>query len=115
MKNILFVYGTLKRGGLNHHYLKGARFIGDAFTKEEYALYISDFPLVVRGHAVSRIKGEAYEVKWPVLNQVDMLEDHPHLYFREEVPIILKATNRVLNAWMYFFPKIGHGDSDGNL
>ena len=105
MKNILFVYGTLKKGGLNHHYLRGSRFIGDAVTKKRYALYISEFPLVIKDIGVSQIIGEAYEVEWPVLKRVDMLEYHPYLYFRERISIILKASNKLLRAWIYFYPR----------
>ncbi|MBD3793206.1 MAG: gamma-glutamylcyclotransferase [Campylobacterales bacterium] len=34
----LFVYGTLKKGFENHHFLDGAKFLGEATTKEKYPM-----------------------------------------------------------------------------
>jgi len=34
----IFVYGTLKRGGRNHHFMAGQQFVGEARTAPGYTL-----------------------------------------------------------------------------
>ncbi len=38
MKQRIFVYGTLKRGGRYAHYLNGQAFLGEAFTEPCYRM-----------------------------------------------------------------------------
>ncbi len=38
-KTILFLYGTLKRGQKNHHFLAGQEFLGEVATMPLYRLY----------------------------------------------------------------------------
>ena len=102
--HLLFVYGTLKRGFPNHHYLSGAEFLGRARTLERYTLYVDRVPYVVREEKVSFIKGEVYRVSDDILKRVDMLEGHPTHYRRERVKIVLE-NRKVLEAWIYFYPK----------
>ena len=99
----LFVYGTLKRGFGNHHYLKTERYIGRAVTKEKYALYEAGIPCVVKNRPVCRIKGEVYEVTKETLRNIDLLEGHPFCYRREKIPVILENGTRI-EAWIYFYP-----------
>jgi len=33
---ILFVYGTLRRGKINHHLMADAEYLGDAVTRAQY-------------------------------------------------------------------------------
>ncbi len=107
--NHLFVYGTLKRGFSNHHFLKGARYLGPAMTLERYALYSSDYPLVVKEKAFTRIKGELYLVDHPALKRIDTLEGHPDIYYREKILVELDsltpANSRIIEAWIYFYPE----------
>lgn len=78
----LFVYGTLKKGGYNHHLLKDAKFLGEAtiFGK----LYsMGSFPAMKEdGEQTSAVHGEVYEVDG--FTKLDRLEGHPHLYKRTE-------------------------------
>ncbi len=100
----LFVYGTLKRGYGNHHYLTGSRFIGRAVTRERFALYADSVPFLVKYPPVSRVKGELYEVDPATLRSVDALEGHPHVYRREKITVILED-GREVEAWVYFYPR----------
>jgi len=100
-RELLFVYGTLKRGFGNHIYLEGTRFLGRAETVEKYALYEVGIPYVVKGEGVSTIKGEVYEVGREELSAIDRLEGHPRHYKREKVRVRLED-GREVEAWLYF-------------
>lgn len=77
MKLRLFVYGTLKRGGCNSHYMAGQDFIGQARTEARYRLvdcggYPGLFPVNENGASVS---GEIWDVDAPCRVRLDVLED----------------------------------------
>ncbi|XP_053669703.1 putative gamma-glutamylcyclotransferase CG2811 [Anopheles nili] len=87
----VFVYGTLKRGEPNHHWLTDvtngkARFIAKGHTTVRYPLVVAspyNIPFLLdvpgRGHFIA---GEIYEVDDPMLSRLDVLEDYPKLYDR---------------------------------
>jgi gamma-glutamylaminecyclotransferase len=102
-KQVVFVYGTLKRGCPNHFFLDQARLLGVARTVERYALYEDEYPRLYKGEQVSRIQGEVYEIDEETLARLDRLEDHPHSYRREEALVEL-GPGRTLSAWIYFSP-----------
>lgn len=73
----VFVYGTLKRGLSNHHYLLGQRFVDEARTQPVYRLYdLGGYPGMVE---VSRdglsVEGEIWEIDETSLRRLDELED----------------------------------------
>lgn len=110
---IVFVYGTLRRGHCNHSYLRGdaATFIGDARTYDSnYRLFLHrelGFPFVLddapHGAATGvPILGELYAVSTATLHaKLDSLEGHPTYYRRRRVAVLLYGTNLVYLAWMY--------------
>jgi len=101
---LLFVYGTLKKGGWNHYYLKDAEFMGEAETVEKYAMYVSGMiPFVVKNEKISTIKGELYRVNKEILKKVDLLEGHPFGYKREKVKVRLRESGEEKEAWMYIW------------
>ena len=60
---LLFVYGTLMRGGVRHWLLADQRFVGEARTLPRYALYdLGTFPGMVRRDGGVAVSGELYEV-----------------------------------------------------
>jgi gamma-glutamylaminecyclotransferase len=84
-RRLLFVYGTLMRGELNHALLAGASFRGPGRTLPRFELVDLDaYPAMVSGGSAA-VAGELYEVDDAVLAAVDELEDHPHLYRRRRV------------------------------
>lgn len=113
----VFVYGTLKKGFGNHRLLSRSRFLGEAVTKELYALYVSGIPFVIRDEQVSPIHGEVYLVNQVVLEDLDNLEGHPSWYKREQVFVCLqddKCKKSYIYAWIYFFPEpAGQVQADG--
>jgi gamma-glutamylcyclotransferase (GGCT)/AIG2-like uncharacterized protein YtfP len=101
----VFVYGTLRRGLNNHHYLAGCPCLGRARTGPEYELWADSVPYCVRtgpdrGEAVT---GELYEVDDVVLAALDELEGHPRVYRREAVDVE-DANGARVRAWIYLFP-----------
>lgn len=94
MSNILkiFIYGTLKRGQPNQHWLTNvangyAKFLCVAQSIVPMPLIIASrfnipFLLPFAGHG-HRVKGEIYEIDEKMLSKLDVLEDYPTLYNRE--------------------------------
>lgn len=77
----MFVYGSLKRGEGNHHWLVGAVGLGEA-SLEGVALHdLGPFPMAVAGEGVCH--GEVYAVSQATLTRLDALEGHPRLYLRQ--------------------------------
>jgi gamma-glutamylaminecyclotransferase len=103
-EELVFVYGTLRKGYVNHHLLQGARALGAARTQEDYALYLGDFPYLVRGQPVGAVKGELYAVSPAGMRLLDQLEEHPDWYERRLAPVI-DAQGSTRQAWVYFFPQ----------
>lgn len=100
----VFVYGTLRQGGSNHHLLRNAQLMGLARTTEFYALYRDVIPYVVQGREISPILGEVYQVDQETFEQLDLLEGHPDWYVRERKVVRLESGEE-LGAWIYFFPQ----------
>ncbi len=103
--DLVFVYGTLRRGCPNcETYLAGAEFIAAARTREPYALYVGRYPYVVKDERVGPIVGEIWRVTPRILARLDRLEEHPDWYRREVVAVIDDAGNEFA-AWLYFYPQ----------
>ena len=86
---ILFVYGTLMRGGVRHHVLEKQRFLGEARTRPLYALFdLGAYPgLVHRTDDGRAVHGELYEIAADLIERLDRIEDAPSLYRLELVRI----------------------------
>lgn len=102
---LLFVYGTLQRGGQYHQLLEQcrARFLGSGRLLTAYPLVLAQYPCLLdqpgRGH---RVHGEVYHIPsshgWLL---VDRLEGHPVEYRRR--PEAVEIGGRILDAWTYFY------------
>jgi gamma-glutamylcyclotransferase (GGCT)/AIG2-like uncharacterized protein YtfP len=91
---LVFVYGTLKRGHGNHHWLAGASFEGEARLPGVVLHDLGPFPMAVAGEGT--VTGEVYCVDAAGLARLDRLEGYPRLYDRR--PLAL-ADGR--SAWVY--------------
>ena len=100
----LFVYGTLKRGGDNHRFLEGQRFVSAARTRPLYRLYeLEGYPgMVAAAENGQSIEGEIWEVDPACLCRLDEMEGVDQgLYARE--PIFLLPPHEPIPVQAYLF------------
>ncbi len=110
---LLFVYGTLMRGGRNHRYLDGQRRVGEARTRAAYRLYRLDgYPGMVEAPLGGRpVEGEVWEVDRPCLDRLDRMEGTASgLYAR--VRIALQPPHESLNVESYVYRQSIAGRTD---
>ncbi|XP_072114954.1 gamma-glutamylaminecyclotransferase-like isoform X2 [Mobula birostris] len=106
----MFVYGTLKKGQPNHHYMvseaqgKG-QYCGIGVTVERYPLVVAEkynIPFLLDEPGSGQpISGEVYTVDSQLLQFLDELEGCPDLYQRKQVAIRVlewKASDKTLSA-----------------
>lgn len=93
-RHLVFVYGTLKRGGRNHHWLKDASWAGEASLDGVVLHDLGPFPMAVIGAGTAF--GEVYAVEASGLDRLDELEGYPRLYDRRQLPL-----NDGRLAWIY--------------
>jgi len=91
---LVFVYGTLKRGHGNHHWLADAPFLGEAALPNVVLHDLGPFPMAVPGEGL--VLGEVYAVDAAGLARLDRLEGYPRLYDRRPLPLVDGRT-----AWVY--------------
>ncbi|MBS0662768.1 MAG: gamma-glutamylcyclotransferase [Verrucomicrobia bacterium] len=100
--SLIFVYGTLKRGGSNHRQLAGQKFVGHACTVPGYRLFLLEgYPGMVPWPAdQTGVVGEVWEVADSALPQLDAFEGVPEgLYRRERV--LLQSPHQTADAYLY--------------
>ncbi|MFM7674608.1 MAG: gamma-glutamylcyclotransferase [Synechococcus sp.] len=103
----MFVYGTLRRGRRNHHWLEGSRFLGEAALEQVLLYDLGPFPMAVLLEDLRRagarlpaellpVRGELFSLEGDRLDRLDQLEGTPRLYERRVLPL---ADGR--RAWVY--------------
>ena len=103
MRTLLFVYGTLKRGCSNHHYLAGQTFVGDARTPPGFALYdLGGYPgIAVKPDDCDGVVGEVWSVDDAALERLDHFEGvHEGLYRREPVRLRPPFADQSIQAYV---------------
>lgn len=96
------VYGTLKKGLSNHHYMKTARFLGEDQLHNLVLCDLGPYP-GARLEPSAGITLEVYEVDSQTLAQLDILEDIDErnstqgLYHRRQM------NTRHGKAWVYLY------------
>ncbi len=82
----VFVYGSLKRGQPNYHWLTGAPWLGEASLDGVQLFDLGPFPMAVKEALSPRgghpLRGEHYQVDQPILERLDRLEGAPRLFQR---------------------------------
>ncbi|XP_022224544.2 putative gamma-glutamylcyclotransferase CG2811 isoform X2 [Drosophila obscura] len=105
----VFVYGTLKSGEPNHHWLTKkengqARFLGRGTTAVKFPLVVGtryNIPfLLARPGDGHNIQGEIYEVDEAMFSKLDQLEDYPNYYDREQQTIRTEVDGP-MECWLY--------------
>lgn len=101
----VFVYGTLKQGGSNHHLLESSEFVEYSYVDDMVAINTPGFPYAIDkdgGHLL----GELYRVDEATFRRLDMLEGYPRHYERKEVDVFgivnSPSTNPPVKAWVYY-------------
>jgi len=97
LNSLVFVYGTLRRGEVNHYYLTHAQFCGPHVTQPHYKMFsLGAYPAVV-GRGPDSIQGEVYRVNSRTMHDLDSLEGYPRIYKRK---LISTPWGR---AWIYLY------------
>ena len=91
----VFVYGTLKRGQRNFHYLRDSEFVAEFITEAVYSMHSFDTYPAVCLPGQHAIHGEIYHVSDAQFQQLDELDSYPDYYQRIEIP------THHGDAWMY--------------
>ena len=103
MKNI-FVYGTLKHSGRNHHHLVGQKFLGVAHTALGCTLYqLTGYPGMVADPADTfGVIGELWSVDDACLALLDKLEGLAEgLYHRTSVKLLPPFDAQSVETYFY--------------
>lgn len=114
---LLFVYGTLMRGGSNHAFLADQHFLAPATTTPGHRLFALDgYPGMIADPAsTATVPGELWSVTPACLAQLDQLEGLAEgLYSRS--PLLLSPPHAALACQTYYYlrdlthrPELPHG------
>lgn len=112
---LLFVYGTLKCGYGNHHYLKDFTFVGNTKVAPYKMYNVGSFPCIVRTYGENagydEVNGEVYSM--PAIDWIkaraplDRLEGVPHLYDRTQVLVCIDGKYKSAEAYIWNRPLDG--------
>jgi gamma-glutamylaminecyclotransferase len=84
-QHLVFTYGTLLKGEVNHHLLAQACFVAEARTEPCFELFdLGPFPAMSTGGETA-VLGEVYAVDDATLARLDHLEGHPSFYQRTRI------------------------------
>ena len=101
---LLFVYGTLKRGCSNHHFLAGQKYVGAARTVPGFRLYdLGGYPgLITKADDREGVVGEIWAVDAATLQRLDQLEglEAGH-YRRAVVPLLPPFAGQGIESYLY--------------
>jgi gamma-glutamylaminecyclotransferase len=112
-EKLIFVYGTLKRGCSNHHYLAGQKFLGEARTVPGFRLFgLSGHPGMVPHPADGDgVTGEVWSVTPEALRHLDGLEGIDEgIYRRERIPLLYPFADHAIEGYLYSRPIAGRPD-----
>jgi gamma-glutamylcyclotransferase (GGCT)/AIG2-like uncharacterized protein YtfP len=115
-ETLLFVYGTLKRGGSNQHYLAGQKFIGVARTPPGFRLFsLGEYPgMIPFADDRDGVSGEVWSVEVDCLEHLDVLEDIAGgTYRREPVPLLAPFADHKIEGYIYARSVEGRRDLGG--
>ncbi|CAO1368691.1 unnamed protein product [Diamesa tonsa] len=106
----VFVYGTLKRGEPNHHWLTKkdngySNYLSNAVTTQKYPLVVGtryNIPFLLNKPGDGNyVMGEIYEVDDQMMSKLDVLEDYPKFYDREIQKFDIGVGEGNVECWVY--------------
>ena len=103
-RELVFVYGTLRRGGSNHHRMSGADFMA-AGTVRGKIYRIAWYPGLVLGDE-GEVKGEVYSVDAAQLMKLDAFEglsagEIEGSEYRRSKAVVFKTDGKTIPAWVW--------------
>ncbi len=113
MSEYVFVYGTLKRGGINERLMEGTEYVADGVIPNAGLLAMPGYPGLLLGKCPEDMyaRGEIYRIEGTelyessasmnrdrVLATLDTLEQEGLLYKRVVVPVLPIAPDESLDA-----------------
>jgi gamma-glutamylaminecyclotransferase len=100
---LIFVYGSLKRGHCLHRLLADQKFLGPAVTQPGYLLFdCGSYPGLCDSPTGHPVHGELYDVDESRLTALDAAEGVPeHLYARRTVH--LQPPHDIMSVQAWFF------------
>lgn len=102
---LVFVYGTLRRGGSNHFRMAGAQFVA-AGTITGHMYRIDWYPGLVLDGAGAEIHGEVYSVTGDQLSALDIFEglsagEIEGSEYRRVETTVVQQDSQTLSAWVW--------------
>jgi gamma-glutamylcyclotransferase (GGCT)/AIG2-like uncharacterized protein YtfP len=103
-RELVFVYGTLRRGGTNHFRMSGADLVAEGVVKGR--IYrISWYPGLVLGDE-GEVKGEVYSVDAAQLLELDTFEglsagEMGGSEYRRVKAVVSRPDGNTLSAWVW--------------
>ncbi len=103
-RELVFVYGTLRRGGTNHFRMSGGDLVAEGVVKGR--IYrISWYPGLVLGDE-GEVKGEVYSVDAAQLLELDAFEglsagEIEGSEYRRVKAVVFRADGKTLSAWVW--------------
>ena len=103
MSQLIFVYGSLKRGYALHSLLRQQLFLGNAVTEPLYRMFdLGNYPGLVPCADGLAIRGEIYRVDSETLHRLDEAEGVAEaLYARREILLQSNFLEETVHAWFW--------------
>ncbi len=101
-KELVFIYGSLKKGFVNHSFMKDATLVGSSLSVHKLGMFKDPFgnwPYLTMD-PLNYIKGELYEVNQELLIEIDEFEGAPEYYHRKKMLVMCNGS--AFSAWIYF-------------
>lgn len=110
MPHLVFVFGTLKTGFPNHHYIAQQTLVGEFTTEQAYPLYLvgdrySPWMMDQPGQGL-KIRGQVYKVDDLCLTLLDRLERTAQRdgYCRQKINVVKQQGALKLSVYCYLKP-----------
>lgn len=120
LNELIFVYGSLKKGFDNHHVIKNAKYKCKAKTVSKFPMYEEEFanyPYLIKKRISNayNVKGELYEIRRKeLLKKLDKFEGAPDYYIRETIKV-QTLSGEVKKAYAYFLKENKIPDSQNPM
>ncbi|MEJ7590484.1 MAG: gamma-glutamylcyclotransferase family protein [Planctomycetaceae bacterium] len=103
LSQLVFVYGSLKRGYALHTMLQGQLCLGNAVTEPLYRLFdLGSYPGLVEWPEGLAIRGEVYQVGFDCLSRLDEAEGvAERLYVRRKISLQAEFRGKDVQAWFW--------------